>query len=54
MAMPAQGRSIAEPFKLRLHPILMHLANAVMALVFAAMGVVKRHIEKNKAVLAGH
>jgi len=38
MTVPAQGRSIAEPFKLRLHPILTHLASGVMALVFAAMG----------------
>ena len=37
MAVPAQGPSIAEPFKLRLHPILTHVAASMMALVFATM-----------------
>lgn len=37
MAVPAQGPSIAEPFKLRLHPILSHIAGSMAALIVAAM-----------------
>jgi signal peptidase I len=37
MDVPAQGPPIAAPFRLRLQPILMHVANSAIALVFAAM-----------------